>query len=262
MKKILLSAAMLALCTPLYAADAPKGNSLSVNGKVISGPMFRYLLQERLKPGQKPSEEEKDQLVNEAINIVLLSEDALKQKLDKKEFHAASLEMQRMSYLANAALQEKLSSQKFGDKDLKALYKSKFSTPSKEYKARHILLKDEKKANEIIAELKKGAKFEELAKKHSTGPSGPKGGDLGWFTLNRMVKPFSDAVGKMKKGSSTDKPVQTQFGWHVIQLEDTREIPPKKYEEIKGALAAQLQHQALQAYIKGLRAKADIKASK
>jgi peptidyl-prolyl cis-trans isomerase C len=260
MKKLLIASLLIATALPLSAKEEAKPKTISVNGVTISQPMFQFLAQERLKPGQKVTDEDHQKLLNEVINIVLLSQDALKKKLEQDKVHAASLEMQRLSYLANAALQEQLKQTKIDDTQAKALYKERFATPKQEYKARHILLKDEKAANDVIAELKKGGDFAELAKKHSTGPSGPKGGDLGWFTPARMVKPFSDAVVDMKKGSYTEKPVQTQFGWHVILLEDSRDVPARSYDEIKDSLKATLQHEALQNYITSLRKTADIKA--
>ena len=266
MKKLLFAALLCALALPLFAvekkAEEKKGN-ISVNGKVITEPMFRYLMEERLQPGKQVTKEVQQQLVNEMVKIVLLSQDAITNKIDKEpryaEGLAAVLEMERLLYLSQAAMQTRLSKSKFEEKDIKALYDKKFGTSTKEYKARHILLKDEKTASDMIAQLKKGAKFEELAKKHSTGPTGPKGGDLGWFATGNMVKPFSDAVVGMKKGKFSDKPVKTQFGWHVILQEDSREIPARPYKEVKPSLTDELRHNAIQRYIEELFKKADVK---
>ena len=111
--------------------------------------------------------------------------------------------------------------------------------PKEEFKASHILVKDEQQAKGVIAQLGKGAKFEELAKKLSTDEGSKKqGGDLSWFTPDKMVKPFSDAVAGLKKGEYTKTPVQTQFGWHVIRLDDTRPLAPPVYDAVKDRLSA------------------------
>jgi len=127
-----------------------------------------------------------------------------------------------------------------------------------EYKARHILLSTEKEANDVIAELDKGADFANTATHKSVGPSAESGGDLGWFAPNQMVKPFSDAVSLLKKGEYSKKPVNTQFGWHVIKLEDTRKLPPPAFDEIKGQLQMRLQQQVIESYLENLRKKAKI----
>ena len=264
MKKILVTALLAAIAMPLAAADAEKKDgNISVNGKVITEPMFRYLIQDQIKPGQQVNPQMQQQLINEMIKIVLLSQDAEAKKLDKEKRYAdglaATLEMERMMYLSQAALQNTLSKTKITDKEIKALYDKKYSKPTKEYKARHILLKDEKTANDMIAQLKKGEDFEALAKKHSTGPTGPNGGDLGWFSTATMVKPFGDAVKTMKKGTTSDKPVKTQFGWHVIKLEDTKEVAARSYEEMKAGLTAEIRQNAVQDYIGSLYKKSDVK---
>jgi peptidyl-prolyl cis-trans isomerase C len=130
---------------------------------------------------------------------------------------------------------------------------------NKEYKARHILVKQEDEAKQIVAQLKKGANFEKLAadKSEDTGSKG-KGGDLDWSPPNRYVKPFADALTKLKKGQLTDVPVQTQFGWHVIRLDDERPTKLPPYEEVKTNIQQQLQTQVVQKAIADLRAKAKI----
>lgn len=262
MKKLLLTALLGVFALPLFAAEAQKG-IISINGKIITEPMFRYLVQDNIQPGKPMTKEMQQQLLNEIVKIVLLSQDAEAKKLDKEKKYADGLatilEVERMMYLSQAAIQTKLSRIKIDEKDTKALYDQKYAKPTKEYKARHILLKDEKTANDMIAKLKKGNKFEALAKKHSTGPSGPKGGDLGWFSAKSMVKPFGDAVAAMKKGKFSNKPVKTQFGWHVIKLEDVREIPAQPYKNIKDNLTAELRNRAMQNYIEDLYKKSKVK---
>jgi peptidyl-prolyl cis-trans isomerase C len=125
--------------------------------------------------------------------------------------------------------------------------------PEKEYKARHILVKTQSEAIEIIAQLQSGSDFAELAKSKSTGPSGSMGGDLGWFGAQGMVKPFSDAVIALQDGAFTDSPVQTQFGWHVILREDTRDTTPPPLESVRDVLKQQVEQEKFQKFIDSLR---------
>jgi peptidyl-prolyl cis-trans isomerase C len=122
-----------------------------------------------------------------------------------------------------------------------------------EFKARHILVESQGEANDLIAQLDDGADFAELAKEKSTGPSGPSGGDLGWFPPDRMVPSFSAAVQGLDNGAYTKEPVQTQFGWHVILREDSRESVPPPFESVRDALKQQVEGQKLQEYIESLR---------
>ena len=132
------------------------------------------------------------------------------------------------------------------------------NAPKEEYKARHILVKTEDEAKEIIKSLKDGADFEKLAKEKSIGPSGPNGGDLGWFTATTMVPEFADAVAKLKKGDITDQPVKTQFGWHVIKLEDTRKVDPPSFDSMKDKLRSIVANKSIQNYLSELHKKAKI----
>lgn len=260
MKKLLLSAILCALTLSTHAAEEAKPNSISINGTPISQHMLRLLMVQRLQPGQAPSEDEKQKLINEMVDLILLSQEATAKKLDQEKEHAAALEFTRISYLANAALKAKLKETKVDEQAMKDLYKEKFSAPSKEFKASHILVKTEKEATDIIEQLKKGGNFAELAKKHSLDTSAKEGGDLGWFPLERMVKPFADAVGALKKGAYTDKPVQTEFGFHIVKLDDSKDVAARSYEEMKGDLEALLRQRAMQNYIIELRKKADVKS--
>lgn len=260
MKKTLSALALCALALPSLAAEEAKPNSISVNGKPVSQYMLRYLMSQRVQPGKQLDEEDKQRLLNEMVNMILLSQEATTKKLDQEKDHAEALEMERISYLANAALQAKLKEAKVEEPAMQALYKEKFSSPSKEFHASHILVKTEKEATDILAELNKGGDFAALAKKHSLDATGQKGGDLGWFGTDRMVKPFGDAVAAMKKGELSAKPVQTQFGWHLIKLEDSRDVPARTFDEMKPELMALLRQKAVQDYILELRKNAEIKS--
>ena len=138
--------------------------------------------------------------------------------------------------------------------ELKAAYeKVKEQAGRTEFKARHILVKDEKEAKDLIKQLDKGADFAELAKKHSTGPTGKDGGDLGWFDPKQMVPPFAEAIADMQPGSYSKKPVQTQFGWHVINLQETRKAEPPSFDEAKPQLIALVQRQKISGKIVEMR---------
>ena len=145
------------------------------------------------------------------------------------------------------------------EKDVQAEYKKILETfDATEVKARHILLKTEKEANAVIASLKKGAKFADLAKKKSTGPSAKSGGDLGWFSKGQMVPEFEKATLALKKGKYTTKPVKTQFGYHVIKLEDTRKKPKPTLAEIKGQIENKLFERKMNEYLEKASTDSDI----
>jgi peptidyl-prolyl cis-trans isomerase C len=127
-----------------------------------------------------------------------------------------------------------------------------------EYKASHILVETEEKAGEIIEKLNEGADFGELAKEHSKDTSATQGGDLGWFTPEVMVEPFSQAVTQLKEGEYTRQPVQTQFGWHVIRLEEVREATPPSIEEVRPQIVQRLQSQMISDYLEKLREQAEV----
>lgn len=160
----------------------------------------------------------------------------------------------------NIWTQEKVDGLKISDEELKAAYDKQVASDDKfEYKARHILMKTKEEAEGIIKDLEKGADFADLAKKSSDGPSAGMGGDLGWFRLSTMVKPFADAVAKMQPNTYTKEPVQSEFGWHVIKLEEKRDVKPPEFETLKPQLQRQLQQEKMLAYMQEVRNKADVK---
>ena len=169
--------------------------------------------------------------------------------------------MIKQSILANAYVQDYIKSNPVTEDALKAEYERiKATITGTEYKARHILVEKEAEAKDIIARLKKDAgAFAKLAKEKSKDPgSGARGGDLGWFDVSRMVPEFGAAVSKLEKGAITQEPVKTQFGYHVIQLEDSKPVEPPPFEEVKPMLSEQLQQQNLKKQLDDLKAKAKI----
>lgn len=230
---------------------------VSVDGFPITGEMFGLYYSQRLKkmPGAKNSPEAQNQSINEMINMVLLTREAEKAGLQNNPNVRVALELQRSELLSRIALQQHASQNLPSDEALKAAYDAKYANESagSEYKARHILVAEEDKAKELIIEINGGADFAEMAKEHSTGPSGKNGGDLGWFEGSQMVKPFSDALKTMEPGSVSAEPVKTQFGWHIILLEETRAKEPPTFESVRPQLQANASRQVLQDYVHKLR---------
>ena len=199
-------------------------------------------------------------ILEEVINLELAAQNGTKEGLADDLHTQLQIDQQRRAVIATSAIQKYLTEHPITEDELHKLYDEQVPKGS-EYKARHILVDNEDQAKELIVELDKGADFSELAKEHSTGPSGKNGGELGWFSPKQMVAPFSEAVAKLEKGTYTKEPVKTQFGWHVIMLDDVRESTPPSFEQVQPQLQAFLQKQRVQDYISGLHqgAKIDVK---
>ncbi|MTW20993.1 peptidylprolyl isomerase [Allochromatium palmeri] len=247
----------LLLCTLLttgsaFAEEAPDTDSpetliATVNGTPYKLDVFRVFFMERLQG--RPTNNDpavQQQLFDEFMNLVVASQEGDRRKLEGDRNVVAALELERMKVMSNAALSAMAEEIEPSEKELKEAYdRVKEQATRTEYKARHILLKDEAEAKKLIKQLEKGAKFDELAKKHSEGPTGKDGGDLGWFDPAQMVAPFAEAVSKLEPGSYTKEPVQTQFGWHIIELQETRKAEPPAFEDAKEQLAALVKRQKL-----------------
>nr|WP_305907923.1 peptidylprolyl isomerase [Methylomarinum sp. Ch1-1]MDP4520718.1 peptidylprolyl isomerase [Methylomarinum sp. Ch1-1] len=229
-----------------------------VNGKYISKQSLQALENDIKQRSHGQSSFPKEQLIEELIQRELLVQEALEKKLDQSPEVVERLSTIKNSLLSQAALQNYLKSNPVTDDEIKAEYDSKMGNAGTEYKARHILVKSEEEAKQLIDELNKGADFVELAKSKSTGPSGPQGGDLGWFTADRMVAPFSEAVIAMENGKFSTEPVETQFGWHVILREDSRAQTPPPLEAVKEQIRPMLQRQKVQAMMENLRNQAKV----
>ncbi len=255
-----LSAAALSvgLALPAMAEDAPKADTViaTVNGTEIT---LGHLLQTRQSlPAQYqqfPVEVLYPGLLDQVIQQTLL-EQTLQGSMPLATQY--TLENQRRSALANLAIEAALENA-ITDEALQAEYDASFANaePTPEYKAAHILVETEEEAKKLSEEARGGGDFAELAKANSTGPSGPNGGDLGWFGPGMMVKPFEDAVVAMEPGQVSD-PVQTQFGWHVIKLNETRMQPAPALEEVRGELVNKLQEKTISALLEDLTGKAEI----
>jgi len=244
-----------------YSADKVVA---TVNGQPIYKKTYEAYVAHKKKQDPKfDAVKNKETLIQELVNRELMLQDAKRLKLEKDKDVLFQLEQYRVDLLIKHAISKKMLATPISDTELKVEYDRRVKAANvKEYKARHILLKDEAKAKSVIKELDNGKEFIKLAKAYSTGPTGKTGGDLGWFNPRQMVPEFSKAVATMKEGTYTKAPVKTKFGWHIIKLEDTRKMDPPKFKDIKKQVRAIMQNKKLQEYIITLREKAKIKINK
>lgn len=233
----------------------------TVNGKPISQRIVETMAREAAGSGRPDTPESRKAIVDQLALQMLAAEEAVKKGLDKSPEVAEQLEAIRQSVLANAYVQDLVKNNPVTDDMLKAEYERiKSTTAGTEYKARHILVATEAEARDVVARLGKNpGAFERLATERSKDPgSSARGGDLGWFDARRMVPEFGAAVGKLGKGKFTAEPVRTQFGYHVILLEDTRPMEAPALDEIRPMLSRQLQQQNLVKQLDALKATARI----
>lgn len=243
---------------PLTAAAAPHANTVvaSVNGEEITiGHMV--MARENLPAQYKQLP---DEVLYNAILDQLIQQTALKQQLhgEVPRYVELSVENEERAMLA-ADVIEMVMDKASGEEQLRAAYDEKYSTGEggDEFHAAHILVESEEDALDVKAELDAGADFATLAKERSTGPSGPNGGDLGWFTTGRMVPEFEQAVLKLRAGDVSG-PVQTQFGWHIILLNDRRKTEAPEFEEVRTEIADELRQKAVEERVNELTAAAKI----
>ena len=233
-----------------------------VNGVSLTRPEFDIYEKNLLRNAkvQSLTPDQQNQVLDDLITMQVMAAQGEKDGLDKDPDTQAQLALLHMRVLADAESQKFVKSQTPSDADLHAEYETAIAQMDKnEYHARHILVASKEQAEQIIKKLKGGAKFEDLAKAQSTDTgSKNNGGDLGWFTTSRMVKPFADAVKSLKKGEVSPTPVQTQYGWHVIQLEDTRDAAPPPFEQVKPQLTDAVMRKKLQAYVEDLKKQAKV----
>jgi len=258
--KTLITIAILSLAPSAFAAEAVA----TVNGKQIKQSVYDLIVKDITASGQKIDDNTKNAIINELIGSELVYQEAQKLGLDKQPEYLVREELARRKLLTSAFLQDYVKKNPITDADTKAAYEQyKKAYGEKEYNARHILVKTEAEAKDIIAQLNKGSDFAKIAKEKSLDPgSKEKGGDLGWFSPATMVKPFSDVTANLQKGAISASPVQTQFGWHVIKLIDTRPAQPLAYDKVKDGLQKNLQQRNLEKLMTDLRGKAKIDVAK
>ena len=234
-------------------------SKVAVNGVLIPQVYFDMLGRQTAASGRTGPEAQgaiKDELVNREV----LAQAAKKKGIDKSGDISAQMELARQGVLIQAYLEEYVKSNPVKDDDLKKQYEQiRSQMGDSEYKVRHILVEKEDEAKAIIADLKKGGDFSKLAKEKSKDPgSKDNGGDLDWGPAGRYVKPFADSLKALQKGQTTDAPVQTQFGWHVIRLDDVRPVKAPGFDEVKDNVRQRAQQEQIAKLVQDLRSKAKV----
>jgi peptidyl-prolyl cis-trans isomerase C len=250
-----LAAATLAVALPVAAQ-----NVAIVNGKPVPKARLDMLQQQLAKAGRPVTPEMQGQIRDEVIAREIFIQEAQKRGLDGTDDYKAQMELARQTILIRELFADYQKTNPVTDAEVKGEY-DKFvaANGGKEYKARHILVEKEDEAKAIIANLKKGQKFEDIARKQSKDPgSGANGGDLDWANASSYVPEFSEAMVKLKKGETTPAPVKSQFGWHVIRVDDLRDAQLPKLEDVRPQIAQQLQTQKLAQFQENLRKNAKI----
>ncbi len=244
--------AALALAAPVFAQ-----NIAIVNGKAVPKARVEALLQQATRQGQPKTPELEQQVRDEVVLREMFMQEAEKRGLAASPDFKAQMEFARQSILIRELFADYQKKNPVTDADIQAEYdKFKGQASGTEYRARHILVEKEEDAKALIAQIKGGAKFEDLAKKNSKDPgSGENGGDLDFAPPNAYVPEFSQAMVKLKKGEMTEAPVKSQFGWHIIKLEDTREAKFPPLEEVKGQIQQRLGQQKMAQFRDEIKAK-------
>lgn len=260
-----LAVASMALAGTLPAALAQDQDEVlaTLNGEPITRrdlDMTLNDLQDQL--GQVPAEGRDAAALTALVDIRALAKRAQEEGLDETEDFKSRLEFLRQRALHNAYFKAEVLD-KITDEDVRARYDKEVAAtpPENEVRARHILVETEDEAKAIIAELDKGADFETLAKEKSTGPSGPSGGDLGYFTRGRMVPEFEEAAFALDVGAYTEEPVKTQFGWHVIKVDDKRAVQPPAFADVENQIRSVMLRERYFELLNSLRDEAKVEVS-
>jgi len=248
--------------SPVLADDTV----VTVNGTAITQTEYdEYLTAREKRDSSHSLPSDKETIITELVRRTVVLQDAQQLKLDKTPAFIQKMEKARQNLLMEFAVKHDLEQNPISEEKVKSEYDlrvKKIKLPL-QYKAKHILVTSESLAKELIAKLNKGEDFATLAKKHSSDKgSGAKGGDLGWFDTQQMVPEFSNAVKDMEKGTISKTPVKTQFGWHIIQMEDSRTAPPPAYDSVKDKLKENLEGMQMMAYMEALVKKAKIEKKK
>ena len=272
--RLLVTALAIALTAPALA-QAPKAPQSSqapvlpipaganrvatVNGKVIPRTRVDAVVKQQAARGIADSEQLRKAVIDRLINFELVAQEADRRGLARTADVQMQIEVARQQVLFEAYMQDYFKAKPISEASLRAEYdKVRQQRGDREFKARHVLVESESEAKNIIDQLGKGGKIEELAKQSKDGGSRERGGDLGWQAAGTFVKPFADALSKLEKGKFTTQPVQSPFGWHVILLEDVRTLQFPGFDQVKPQIQSVLQEQEIQKVFADLRAKAKI----
>jgi peptidyl-prolyl cis-trans isomerase C len=240
-------------------AKAGDGVIATVNGKKIPKGRADAIAKAQAAQGHPDSDDLRKQIRENLIQGEVLVQEALKKGFDKKPEVRTQIDLASQNVLINAYVTDYIATHPVSDEALKKEYDTvRTQLGDKEYKARHILVDKEDEAKAIIEKLKKGEKFEDLAKDSKDPGSKEHGGDLNWSAPGSYVKPFSDALTKLEKGKYTETPVKTDFGYHVILLEDTRDLKVPAFDEVKPQLVQRMQQQIIEKHFADLRSKAKV----
>lgn len=242
------------------AASAQGGPVAKVNGVAIPQSRLEFLVKAQVAQGHQDTPELRANIRNALIEREIIAQEALRRGLDKTSDARAQLELSRQQVLIDTYVRDYVGTHPVSDEALQKDYENvKAHLGDREYKARHILVASEAEANDLITQIRKGASFEKLANEKSRDPgSKARGGELDWNIAANYLKPFADALVKLKKGQMTSTPVQTQAGWHIIRLDDERPFKAPTFEQLKPRLQQNAQQQLVQKAIAELRAKAKV----
>jgi len=245
---------------PAAAAASSSGPLATVNGVAIPRQRLEAVVKQQVARGATDNEQLRAQVREALINNELLVQEANRSGLAKKADVQQQIDLTRQEVIANAVVQEHLRTHPVSDADVQKEYdRAKQLTGDKEYKARHILVSTEDDAKAVLADLKKGVKFDEIAQKRSLDEgTRPKGGDLDWNVPTNFDKAFADAMVKLEKGRMTEAPVRSRFGFHVIQLDDVRPVSFPKIDQVKQQIQQRIAGQRIDGMIRDLRAKAKV----
>ncbi len=245
---------------PATAAAPAKPMKITVNGAAIPASRFQILTQQATGQGQPDSPQLQAQIKDNLVKGEIVAQEAIKIGLDKNPEITEQLDLVKHQLLVRAYVTDFMKKNPIKDDVLKAEYnKVKSAEGDKEYKAQHILVEDEKEAKDLIAQIKKGASFDKLAKEKSKDAgSKEQGGKLEWTMPTNFVKPFSEAMVKLKKGDMTQEPVKTTFGYHIIKLDDTRTAKVPSFDEVKDKIRQTQQQALITKMLEDLRAKAKV----
>lgn len=242
------------------AEKALPGNTVAtVNGQPISEASVNSIAQQLANSGEPVN---LDQILDELINLEVLTQAAEASELEKSPEVAAALQLQYNQTMANAYLARKGATMTFSEAELRAEFEAQSASVDRaEYRASHILLETEQDAAKVLSELALGKTFDELAKTYSIDPAGENGGDLGWFQSTTLPPEFTSAVAKMKIGEVSQAPVKTEFGYHIIKLVDSRQVALPDFESVKPGLSNLAVRKALANHVQELRSAADIQTN-
>ena len=251
-----LAATGLIAAASIAVSLASAETIFTVNGTAVDSAVVDVYFEGRLsQPNAQPTPEQRTALMGELRDIYVLSTQVLASELAQDPKLAAQIELQRQGALAQAVAANFLENVTVSEEEILAEYQEQIKlAPPLQFKARHILVATQGEAVDVITQLAGGANFQELAKEKSTGPTGPNGGDLEWFSPDQMVAPFATAVAALENGAYTSSPVQTKFGWHVILREDSRESTPPTFESVHDAINQQIKQKKFEAHLATLRA--------